>query len=116
MSDFLSREVKAEMDAARRLKIRKQSRLRVLAGGETYPILRMLPEGFTLDAETVGHLRGLVDVYDGARHLSQCLIIASDIEAGELICRMKWSATARMVAPLDYARDETAPAGFLPRY
>ena len=116
MSDFLSREVRAEMDAARRLTLRKQSRLRVMAGRETYPILRMLTEGFTLDAETVGHLRGLVDIYDGARHLSQCLIVASDIEAGELICRMKWSATARSTAPLDYERDESAPAGYLPHH
>lgn len=116
MSDFLSPQILAELDAARRLKIRKQSRMRVLAGEQTYPILRVLPEGFTLDAETVGHLRGLVDVYDGARHLSQCLIIASEVEAGELVCRLKWQASARVAPPLDYVRDDEAPAGFLPRH
>jgi hypothetical protein len=116
MSDFLSPQILAELDAARRLKIRKQSRMRVLAGGQIYPILRLLPEGFTLDAETVGHLRGLVDIYDGGRHLSQCLIIASAIEAGELVCRMKWQASARVAPPLDYVRDETAPVGLLPRH
>lgn len=114
MSDFLSREVRAGLDEARRAKLRKKSRLRVSAGSDTYPILRLLPEGFTLDASEVAHLRGLVDVYDGAKHLSQCLIVASDVEAGELICRMKWSTAARLVAPLDYVRDENAPTGYLP--
>lgn len=114
MSDFLSREVRAELDEARRAKLRKRSRLRVSDGAETYPILRLLPEGFTLDASEVAHLRGLVDVYDGSRHLSQCLIVASDVEGGELICRMKWSTAARTTAPVDYERDESAPTGYLP--
>ncbi|MFO1176715.1 MAG: hypothetical protein U1E48_16195 [Paracoccaceae bacterium] len=115
MSDFLSREIRAELDAARRTKLRKKSRLRVSDGTDTYPILRLLPEGFTLDAAEVEHLRGLVDVYDGARHLSQCLIVASDIEGGELICRMKWSTAARAAPPADYVRDDNGPTGYLPR-
>ena len=96
MTEFLSREMLAEMEAARKLALKKRSRLRILTGEETYPVLRMLPEGFTLDADQVAHLRGLVDLYDGARHLAQCLIMASD------------------VAPLDYVRDDSAPMGYLP--
>jgi hypothetical protein len=61
------------------------------------------------------HLRGIVDVYDGARHVSQCLIMASDIEGGELVCRLKWATAARQSAALDYERDEGAPAAYLPR-
>jgi hypothetical protein len=114
MSDFLSKEMRAELEAARKLGLKKRSRLRVLAGDDIYPILRMLPGGFTLDADDVAHLRGIVDLYDGARHLSQCLIIASDIEGGELVCTIKWSTAASEVAPLDYERDEGAPAGYLP--
>jgi hypothetical protein len=115
MSEFLSREVRAEFEAARKRTLRRQARLRVKTGDEIYPILRMRPDGFTLDAEEVGHLRGLVDIFDGARHLSQCLIIASEVESGELICTMKRSTTVLDRVPLDYVREETAPTGYLPR-
>lgn len=115
MTDFLPREVRAELEAARKRDLRKRSRLRVLVGDTLYPILRMRPDGFTLDADEVAHLRGLVDIFDGARHLSQCLIIASDIEGGELVCVMKRATTVTDTAPLDYVRDENAPRGYLPR-
>lgn len=115
MSDFLSREVRAELEAARKLGLKKRSRLRIMAGDETYAVLRMLPGGFTLDADEIVHLRGIVDLFDGSRHLSQCLIVASDIEGGELICTLKWSTAASQTAPLDYERDENAPSGYLPR-
>jgi hypothetical protein len=116
MSDFLSREMLAEMETARKKALKKKSRLRIVAGDETYPILRMLPEGFTLDADQALHLRGLVDLYDGARHLAQCLIMASDVAGGELICTMKWQRKTADVAPLDYVRDDSAPAGYLTGY
>ena len=116
MSDFLSREVRAEMEAARKRDLRRKSRLRIHVGTDIYPILRMRRDSFTIDATEVVHLRGLVDVFDGARHLSQCLIIASAIEGGELICTMKWSRAATEAAPLDYVRDENAPVAFLPRF
>ena len=115
MSDFLSREVRAELDAARKRDMRKRSRLRVLAGDTIYPILRILTDGFTLDADEVAHLRGLVDVFDGARHVSQCLIVASAVEGGELVCVMKRATIVNDTAPLDYVRDENAPRGYLPR-
>lgn len=114
MTEFLSREMLAEMEAARKLALKKRSRLRILTGEETYPVLRMLPEGFTLDADQVAHLRGLVDLYDGARHLAQCLIMASDVAGGELVCTMKWTRRTTDVAPLDYVRDDSAPIGYLP--
>ena len=115
MSDFLSREVRAELDAARRLGLKKRSRLRIVAGGETHAVLRMLADGFTLDAADIVHLRGIVDLYDGARHVSQCLIVASDIEGGELVCTLKWATAVRQAAALDYVRDDHAPVGYLPQ-
>jgi hypothetical protein len=116
MTDFLSREVRAELEAARKRDLKRRSRLRVMAGDDVYPILRVLPDGFTLDADEVVHLRGLVDVFEGSRHLSQCLIIASDVAGSELVCTLKWSRLATDRAPLDYARDENAPVGYLPAH
>ncbi len=80
------------------------------------PVLRLTHDYFTVDAADVTHLRGLVDLFDGARHVRQCLIIASDVEGGELICTMKWSRIVTETAPLDYVRDENAPVGYLPRF
>ncbi len=116
MSDYLSREMRAEFDAARRAGLRRKSRLRIVAGNDDYPVLRMLAEGFTLDADMVGELRGLVDLYDGSRHLAQCLIMAADIEGGELVCTMKWQTRAGGQMPVDYVRDPDAPAGYLPEF
>ena len=115
MTDFLPREVRAGLEEARKRDLMKRSRLRVMVGDEVYPILRFWEDGFALDADQVAQLRGLVDIYDGSRHLWQSLIIASEVEAGELICMMKRSTAALDRAPIDYVRDDNAPVGYLPR-
>lgn len=113
MTDHMPSDVLNALDAARRAKARRKSCLSVVTDGETYPILRLLPEGFTVDAAEVSHLRGLVEVYEGSTLVSRCLIVASGIEGSELICRMKWSTAARATPPLDYVRDDGAPTGYL---
>ncbi|MCV2867896.1 hypothetical protein OEW28_04590 [Defluviimonas sp. WL0002] len=115
MTDILPKEVRAGLEEARKRDLRKRSRLRVMVGDEVYPILRFWEDGFALDADQVLQLRGLVDIYDGSRHLWQCLIIASEVEEGELICVMKRSTAALDRAPIDYVRDENGPVGYLPR-
>ena len=115
MSTFISKEVQAGLDLARKADLRKKSRLRVHAGDDIYPILRYWDEGFALDADQVDHLRGLVDIYDGGRHLSQALIVASDVAMGELICEIKRLTAVHDRPPLDFERDERAPAGYLTR-
>ena len=115
MSEFLPKEVRVGLEEARKKHLRRSSRLRVTAGGETFNVLRYWDDGFSLDADHTSHLRGLVDIYDGSRHLYQSLIVASEVEAGELICTMKRSTPALDRAPLDFERDENAPVGYLPR-
>ncbi len=113
MSEFLPKDVRAGLEEARKRDIRKRSRLRVMAGNDVYPILRFWEDGFSLDADEVTQLRGLVDIFDGARHLYQSLIVASDIRSGELICTMKRSTAATDRAPLDFVRDEFAPVALI---
>lgn len=115
MSEYLPKEVRAGLEEARKRDIKRRSRLRVMAGSEIYPILRFWDDGFALDADQVLHLRGLVDIFDGARHLYQSLIIASEVAEGELICTMKRSTAALDRAPVDFARDENAPVAYLTR-
>ncbi len=115
MSEYLPKEVRAGLEAARRDRARKRSRLRVHAGGETFTKLRAWDGGFALDREASPHLRGLVDIYDGARHLSQCLIVASSEGPGETVYEFKRATAAVDAAPTDYAPDEPGPAALLPR-
>jgi hypothetical protein len=76
-------------------------------------VLRFWDGGFALDAGLTPHLRGLVDVYDGARHVFQCLIIASTEDNGDLVCEFKRSTAVSDRAALDYWRDENAPVAYL---
>ena len=114
MSEYLPKEVRIGLELARKEAVRKSSRLRVTAGGQTFAILRMWDEGFALDREDAPHLRGLVDVYDGARHLSQCLIVASTEGDGEMVYEFKRATTPLNHAPRDYALDENAPVALIP--
>ena len=94
---------------------KRKSRLRVQVGGAVYPVLRMWQGGLALDAALTPHLRGLVDVYDGANHIYRCLIVASTNDGGELVCEFKLATRVQDRAALDYVRDENAPVGYLPR-
>jgi hypothetical protein len=115
MTDYLPEAVRAGLEEARKRDLRRRSRLCVHAGAEVYPILRYWGAGFTLDAEQVISLRGSVDIYDGPRHLYNSLIVATDVENGELICTMKRSTLTQDRPPLDYAQDDDRPAGYLTR-
>lgn len=115
MSTFLPKEVQAGLDAARLAALKKASRLRVHAGDEEYPVLALWRDGFSVDAEDVPGLRGLVDLYDGARHLYQCLIVASGSDAGEMRYEFKRSTQAHDSAPLDFYRDPETPVALIGR-
>lgn len=117
MSTYVSREVQEGIDAARRAAKRAAARLRVKAGNDkVYPILRIWDSGFALDAEDAPALRGLVDIYDGARHLRQCLIIASAEAGGEVICDFKRATETMDQPPRDFVVDPTAPVALIPRH
>ena len=113
MSEFLPKEVRAGLELARKHNQRKRSRLKVKAGDETFTILRYWDDGFALDSDDAPHLRGLVDVFDGGRHMSHCLIIASSEEAGERVFEFKRATPALDHAPRDYVRDEIAPVALI---
>ena len=115
MSTYVSDEVRTALEAARIAGLRKVSRLRVLADGEFYPVLRLWRDGFSVEAGTAAHLRGLVDLYDGAQHLCQCLIVTSGEEGGEVLFEFKRSTIADDRAPSDFCRDPEAPVALIGR-
>ena len=116
MLEFLPKEVREGLEAARKRDLKRKSRLRVEVGDSVYPVLRFWDNGFALDADfSPGKLRGLVDVYDGSRHVFQCLIVATSIEDGELVCDFKRATAVTGKAPLDFWRRDDAPVGYLPK-
>ena len=115
MTTFISDDVRSELNAARLAGLKKTSRPKVRVGEQYFPVLRMWRDGFTVEADAVPDLRGLVDLFDGGRHLYQCLIIASEPEAGERRYDFKRNTAASDSAPLDHYREPEAPVGLLPR-
>ena len=113
MTTFMSKEVREGLEAARLAGLKKASRLRVLANEDYHHVLRMWQTGFAVEADSVPHLRGLVDLYDGGVHLYQCLIVASEAEAGEMCYEFKRNTVAVDAAPLDFFRDPKAPVALL---
>jgi hypothetical protein len=113
MESVFSKEIQEGLQAARLLAARKSSRLRIDVNGVIYPVLRLWKTGFSIEAEHAPHLRGLVDIYDGASHLFQCLIVASEEEAGEMIYEFKRATPVATSAPLDFERPENTPAGLI---
>jgi hypothetical protein len=116
MLEFLPEDVRKGLDAARKKDQKRRSRLRLQVGDAIFPVLRFWDKGLALDAGLApGQLRGLVDVHDGSRHVFQCLIVASSIENGELVCDFKRATPVADRAALDFERDANAPVGYLPR-
>lgn len=115
MSEYLPAEVRAGLEEARRRERRKKSRLRVRVGEDAYVVHRLWDTGFAVDAADAPRLRGLVDIYEGARHLWQCLIVASEEDSGEMIYEFKRHTLAEDRVPLDFEQDEAAPVALIPR-
>ncbi|MDB2459791.1 hypothetical protein N9W92_01045, partial [Planktomarina temperata] len=91
------------------------SRLRVQAGTEIFRVLKYWDSGFSVDLQDASQLRGLVDLYDGSRHLYQCLIVASEEEGGEMRYEFKRNTRAVDSAPLDFERDANKPVALIGR-
>ncbi|MEM7073661.1 MAG: hypothetical protein AAGA28_03680 [Pseudomonadota bacterium] len=113
MSTFLSKDVLAGLDAARRSGWIKSRRLRVETGDHRYSVTRAWEGGFALHATTAPHLRGLVDLYDGARLLKRCLIVACEEEGDEVRYELKVVNEAGLEQPVDFERADDAPAGLI---
>lgn len=109
MTTYVPKAVQEALDAARVQGLKKKSRLRVQVGESQFPVLRVWKTGFSVEEATAPQLRGLVDLYDGARHISQCLIVASEAEGGEMRYEFKRATAAAESAPLDFYRAPDAP-------
>ncbi|MBB3711172.1 hypothetical protein FHS00_000734 [Limimaricola variabilis] len=115
MTDFLTKDLQDAMEAARRAAQRRSARLCVHDGEEVHPVLRMWETGFALAAKDAPILHGFVDLYDGPRHLYQCLVMTSRVEEGERVYEFKRHSRVSEKPPVDFEREEAEPALRLPR-
>lgn len=113
MTTFVPKEVQAGLDRARLARLKKASRLRLSADDVTYKVLSMWKTGFSVDAETAPQLRGLVDLYDGAIHLFQCLIVAYENEGDEMCFEFKRLTAVSDQPALDFVRKVDAPIALI---
>ena len=114
MLEHLPEDIRRGLEEARRRNARRNSRYCLHVGGDVVPILRLWDDGFAVDAACAPGLRGLVDIHDGARHLCQCLIVASALEGGEMVYDFKRVTNAVAGPVRDYADERETPAGLLP--
>lgn len=113
MTTFLPRDVQLSLEAAQKQALRKRSRLRVHVGDQTYPILQFRDGLFSVDADTAPKLRGLVDIFEGGRHLYQALIVTSREEDGERVFDFKRNTMTADGPALDFWIEPDAPKGLL---
>jgi hypothetical protein len=96
--------------------LKRRSRLRLRTAGEVYPILKLWDDGFAVERDNAEQLRGLVDIYDGARHLYQALIVASQDDGFAMNFDFKRATAATDRPALDYDLPDDAPVALLPRH
>lgn len=115
MTTYLPRDVQEGLERARQAALLKSSRLRVVIGEDRFPILRLWDHGFAVPHDTP-RLRGLVDVYDGGRHLWQCLIVAAEEEASEMVYDFKRQTVPMDRPAVDFEVDANAPVALIPQF
>ena len=113
MNDFLPDAVTQGLEQARKTALRRSTRLCVHDGDEVYAIRRLWDGGFALDADVADRVRGRVEIYDGSRHLYQCLIVDSADEGEERVFDFKWLHPVSEKAPVDYEQPNFVPAGLI---
>lgn len=111
MLEHLPSEIRDVVGQPRRAERLRARKLRLHIGDAVFPIQRMWDGGFAIDAARLPRLRGAVEIREGRRRVWTCLIVAAEIEEGELRCTFKRLSPALDSAPADYWRggDDAVP-------
>lgn len=89
MDTFLPKGFEARLTRRQMSGPVRPTKLGVTVEGERYPVLRQWATGFAVRAGAAPALSGIVDLYDGAEHLHQCLITAKQEVDGETVFTVK---------------------------
>ncbi len=114
MSEYLPEAVRKGLEDARRAALRRSSRLCVHDGDNVHRVTRLWDGGFAMEAKDAPKLRGFVELYDGSRHIFQCLVVSSDVESDERVYEFKWHTPVADRAAADFEQAETPPIALIP--
>ena len=109
----LPKEVMEGLIKARKEDYFKKNRLRVIVGDSVFPVLRYWETGFSLDVKVAPKFRGLVNLYDGANHLAQCLIVLSSVKGDERIFEFKRHTQVVDKVPIDFEKRKDSPIALI---
>ena len=113
MTDFLPKDVQEGLNLARKMARKRSSRLRIETDQGSFRVLHAWEDGFALEAIPEANLRGRIKLYDGTNLLSQCLIIAAELEGNEMRYEYKRMTEATDSQPLDYYKTPDAPVALI---
>ncbi len=113
MDGYLSPEILKGLQAARLRDEKRKSKLRVQSSDQEFRVLSSWDSGFALEDTDHPHLRGVVDLYEGPRHVSHCLIIHSRAENGRIIYEFKRATPPTDRPASDFAAEAPVIAGLL---
>jgi hypothetical protein len=74
-------------------------------GNRRFPVVAMGSDSCLIDAHDGWIPRGFADIFDGDRHVAQCLIVLAAPEGPYLRCSFKRRTAARLDPPRDFAAD-----------
>ena len=106
--------VRQGLEAARLAALRRSSRLCVHSGADVHRVLRLWDGGLALASADAAPLRGHVELYDGPRHLSSCLIVLTEEGAAERVYEFKAVTPVAGGPAADFERADVAPAALIP--
>lgn len=115
MLENLPAEVQEGLERARKRSSARNRRLALHVKDAVFPILRLWDTGLSVDATRLSALRGFAEIHEGPRLVMTCLIMATEIQDGELICSFKRASPVMDRAAPDYEIAIEPPKGLLPR-
>lgn len=113
MLEFLPQAVRDGLAQARKQSMRRGNRLSVHDGETIHRINRLWDDGFAVDAKSGPRLPVRVSIYDGTRHLYQCLVIDSADKGEERVFEFKWLHAIPDRPPADFVREADAPIAMI---
>jgi hypothetical protein len=113
MIDHLPEDVRKGLENARKASLKRSDRLCIHDGEKVYRINRFWAKGMSIDGQYGDKLRGRVEIYDGARHVYQCLIENGRTENGACVFDFKWLHPVADQPAADFVRPTAVPAGLI---
>jgi len=107
-------DISAEHPHKRRVKPKRKQRLRIQSGTRTIDIVNAWDGGFALSRSGPQPKRGVVDLFNGARHIRHGLVYQTGATEELVLYTFKLAQDPRMAQPADFERAPDGPVALIP--